>query len=83
MTTIINNPNEKDVSNGNSASGATGILVGAVLVIIILAVIIFLSMPYIRDRINALSSPTVNNPTVNVQLPAINITPPNASTTNR
>ena len=81
MTTIINNPNEKDVSNGNNASGAAGILIGVVLVIMILGVVIFLSMPYIRDRINSLSSPTVNNPTINVQLPTPNITLPNASST--
>ena len=69
MTTIINSPREQGENNGNNASGGAGVLIGAVVVVLVLVVGIILALPYLRQRFNSVTSPVVNNPTINVQLP--------------
>ena len=64
MTTVINNPGE---NNGNNANGGAGVVIGAVLVLLVLAIVLIYSLPYIRQQIDAMSHP--GNPTINVQLP--------------
>ncbi len=75
MTTIINNPRESGRdNNGNAESGGAGVLMGAVVVVLVLAVAIILALPYLRERINNVTqskTPVINNPTINVQLPSI------------
>lgn len=71
MTTVINNPRENR-SDGNSAvSGGSGVVIGAVIVLIVLVGGIILALPYLRKQIEAMRSP--GNPTINVQLPAPSI----------
>ncbi|HAO64680.1 TPA: hypothetical protein DCQ44_01730 [Candidatus Taylorbacteria bacterium] len=75
MTTVINNPGE----NGSNSSGGAGVVIGAVLVVLVLAVGIVLSLPYIRSQINKITNKPVN-PTINVTLPAP-VVPPQPTTT--
>lgn len=64
MTTVINNPG---TGNDNASSGGSGVVIGAVIVILVLAIAAFFGLPYIRSRINNATQPT--NPTINVTLP--------------
>ena len=66
MSTIINNPGgNKDNAD---ASGGSGVIIGAVLVVIVLIVVVMLALPYVREKVDDISN--VENPTINVELPA-------------
>lgn len=73
MATVINNPGENREGNGNGSSGAAGILIGAIIVVLVLGVAIFFSLPYIKQQISNVAQPV--KPTINVTLPNVpNIT---------
>ncbi|MEK7120623.1 MAG: hypothetical protein AAB840_00855 [Patescibacteria group bacterium] len=68
MTTVINNPGEIKSNENNAMSGGSGVVIGAVIVLILLVGGIILALPYLRKQIDGMRSP--GNPTINVQLPA-------------
>ena len=68
MTTVINNPGGNEVVRDNAnASGGSGVVIGAVIVVLVLVVGVILALPYIRSRVDGMTKPT--NPTINVTLP--------------
>jgi len=66
MTTVINNPGENKESS--AVSSGSGVVIGAVLVVVVLIGSIVLAMPYIRNKVDDIG--TIENPTINVQVPA-------------
>lgn len=68
MTTVINNPGGVETRDNANASGGSGVVVGAVIVVLVLVVGIVLALPYIKGRVDGMTKPT--NPTINVTLPA-------------
>ena len=69
MTTVINNPGENRVGPDNAnASGGSGVVTGAVIVVLALIGAVVLALPDIRERTDAMSQPA--EPVVNIQVPA-------------
>jgi hypothetical protein len=76
MTTVINNPGGSEVRGNANESGGSGVVIGAVIVVLVLVGGIILALPYIKGRVDGMTKPT--NPTINVTLPAPTI--PSAQT---
>ncbi len=78
METIINNPSEK----GESNAGSDGIIIGAAVVVLTLVVLFIYSMPYLRERFNIMTRPSVPviSPTINVLVPYPSTSPVQTTT---
>ncbi len=75
MTTVINNPGGNRVDPENrgheNESGGSGVVIGAVIVVLVLIAVIVLALPYVRDRVDGMSEPV--DPVVNIQIPPTTI----------
>lgn len=80
MTTIINNPNPGENKDNSAASGGSGVIIGAVIVVLVLVVGIVLALPYIKERMDSMTKP--GNATINIELPPPATSPDNATVPN-